>query len=1340
MIKRASTILLTLFLLLTSASVFGVPMTSSTTFQKKDDVTGNFYGLSDIKITPPFIERIKTSYEKTNSKMDVDQKRSKYTVSSDGVYFGYKGSGSDNQPKVTFISIPFNNLTAGKKYKFIIKMKLDANGTGDGMKFNVGISGLSQTSFSGTPNVNSEEGGKRIQITEYNKSFTITYEFNATSSSGSYSLGWEWADKDKIKGLLISSISIEGDLEPTVISENGYEICKGEENVYTAVGISEPLTWEYSTDNKATWKKLTDKTGNSVTADLQDDFFYVRASNGTNKVESNKIQTFICCSKTSANKDKHIVVYEEHFNLTNGQRRPLDNNARSQYDYSSSGKIGGNESTSGKEAEYAIVHKASDGGYWKSEPVRQGNTVEKPGESDSNDGFLLVNCGKEKQDFFYYLVKQGNLCAESLYDFSVDITNVDNTAGQAPVNASILVYGQKNGTLSSTPLLEIETGNLESGHDWETFTRSFNSGGYKEFRISVRNNYQGTESDVKGNDIGIDNIVFRTCAPEIQIFAPKEDGSLEYEEVVLECNRKIKLEAIATYDLTEFFSTPQYLFQISTDKVNWTNVGSVQTTPSVEITVDDTYLNGFYYQVWVGADAAEVLKSGRTQTQGTGCGALTAVSDPINVKYECTNSSLPPTLKDFSSCALEDGKYDLYNTITKINLSDGTSEDVSNLDLAAKKAKIATLGKIEWYKEGETTPLPSSIIDFPTSPDNPGKYYAKFTQLSTTTIYTISNKSNVASISLLETITFDVTPLAGYKGCISEIENEHSFEIENIKPTESTTGDYKFTWMSVNEDGSLNEANPLQKGGTTYELPLVSGKGKIVVKAVSNSDAACPGISDPVEYDLAADPKFEYVGVNIPCKDQLKEDGVVINLKDISGSTQLKIKRTATDENNKVSETIFTSFDKTDAFKVINLNNGDTEYAFKDTYFDAQYFSADFDANKIAFVQYDIVLGIETTECKVEYSTETFRISSTNIFSLIPSINVVNISKNDNIVDFHVCEGELVTVESNYNTPSGLKAGEIYKWYVNDVLVEGDEAANSKSYTIDKIEATTIIKVELDKDPKVADAKTCGGSATITINVDEMPKIKSNDVYICEDDADGIQLSVTGGEKYKWSPGTGLSATDISNPIAKVSKTTTYTVDVYKGQCKNDTTVVVNVNNLPEITSIEPVSEEEKGNMVVTIVKEVGDTYSYSLDGENYAELPLDNIIKDLPIGWSLLYIKNDTTTCVNSKEFYIAPIEIKPDKFFSPNGDGNNDKWEVEHLNSYDSYIVEIFDRHSKRLFIQRVGSFNIGGTNTVDGDEFEGWNGEYNGKPMPSDDYWYLITVEDIRKQYTGHFTLKR
>ena len=37
-------------------------------------------------------------------------------------------------------------------------------------------------------------------------------------------------------------------------------------------------------------------------------------------------------------------------------------------------------------------------------------------------------------------------------------------------------------------------------------------------------------------------------------------------------------------------------------------------------------------------------------------------------------------------------------------------------------------------------------------------------------------------------------------------------------------------------------------------------------------------------------------------------------------------------------------------------------------------------------------------------------------------------------------------------------------------------------------------------------------------------------------------------------------------------------------------------------------------------------------------------------------------------------------------------------------------------------------------------GWDGVYNGQLMPTTDYWYEITVHEIDKVYTGHFTLLR
>ena len=61
-----------------------------------------------------------------------------------------------------------------------------------------------------------------------------------------------------------------------------------------------------------------------------------------------------------------------------------------------------------------------------------------------------------------------------------------------------------------------------------------------------------------------------------------------------------------------------------------------------------------------------------------------------------------------------------------------------------------------------------------------------------------------------------------------------------------------------------------------------------------------------------------------------------------------------------------------------------------------------------------------------------------------------------------------------------------------------------------------------------------------------------------------------------------------------------------------------------------------------------------------------------------------------------------------------------------YPDAVIVIYDRYGKKL-VEYKGSS-------------EGWNGKYQGKDMPSTDYWYEIRIEEIKKQYVGHFTLLR
>ncbi|WP_440066869.1 T9SS type B sorting domain-containing protein [Tenacibaculum discolor] len=86
--------------------------------------------------------------------------------------------------------------------------------------------------------------------------------------------------------------------------------------------------------------------------------------------------------------------------------------------------------------------------------------------------------------------------------------------------------------------------------------------------------------------------------------------------------------------------------------------------------------------------------------------------------------------------------------------------------------------------------------------------------------------------------------------------------------------------------------------------------------------------------------------------------------------------------------------------------------------------------------------------------------------------------------------------------------------------------------------------------------------------------------------------------------------------------------------------------------------------------------------------------------------------------------IDIDFPKFFTPNGDGFNDTWQV---NGQLQLIKDIFifNRYGKLLK-------QLNPTST-------GWDGTYNGKIQTSNDYWFTVSLEDGRI-FKGHFSLIR
>lgn len=122
-------------------------------------------------------------------------------------------------------------------------------------------------------------------------------------------------------------------------------------------------------------------------------------------------------------------------------------------------------------------------------------------------------------------------------------------------------------------------------------------------------------------------------------------------------------------------------------------------------------------------------------------------------------------------------------------------------------------------------------------------------------------------------------------------------------------------------------------------------------------------------------------------------------------------------------------------------------------------------------------------------------------------------------------------------------------------------------------------------------------------------------------------------------------------------------------------------------------------------------------------------------------YLRNNigvtSDTAVASIRFHkYCPEEVKNEplpetrleaaEFFSPNGDGINDVWEIASLDTMGSYKMNIFDRYGKliRSYLN----------------DYVPWDGTSGGKKLPSDDYWFYIFFFDLDRSFVGHVTLMR
>ncbi|MEO9891895.1 T9SS type B sorting domain-containing protein, partial [Aurantibacter sp.] len=259
----------------------------------------------------------------------------------------------------------------------------------------------------------------------------------------------------------------------------------------------------------------------------------------------------------------------------------------------------------------------------------------------------------------------------------------------------------------------------------------------------------------------------------------------------------------------------------------------------------------------------------------------------------------------------------------------------------------------------------------------------------------------------------------------------------------------------------------------------------------------------------------------------------------------------------------------------------------------------------------------------------------------------------------------------------------------------------------------------------VRDAMGCETNIVITVDQGVNLNATVEPVYECSGDVPNNYVNVTledetvlGDVLYALD---SMDANDMQlNPdFRDISPGTHYIAISHANGC------IVTVDF--EITAFDPLTltlEQNNINEITAIAEGGLPNYTYIFDGKDNGD---DNTFY---VNRTDTYVVSviDENGCEVIANVFIEFIDIELPNFFTPDGDGLNDRWMPQNIEQYPEILIKIYDRYG------RVVEDNVIDRN--------GWDGKYNQSELPSGDYWYVIQLngETDDREFVGHFTLYR
>jgi gliding motility-associated-like protein len=243
------------------------------------------------------------------------------------------------------------------------------------------------------------------------------------------------------------------------------------------------------------------------------------------------------------------------------------------------------------------------------------------------------------------------------------------------------------------------------------------------------------------------------------------------------------------------------------------------------------------------------------------------------------------------------------------------------------------------------------------------------------------------------------------------------------------------------------------------------------------------------------------------------------------------------------------------------------------------------------------------------------------------------------------------------------------------------------------------------------DPAVCATTAQLSVVVTPPVNPGFSDIAFCSGSAVPPLHAVSpNGTAGTWQPST------IDNLVAG-----SYVFTPNDGQCAVEQTIQTTIYEA-SLASVEwTVTDAFSDNQMITVLASGAGNYLYQL---NYGPQQQSNVFEHVPSGVHTItvYDANGCADPITEEDVLV----VNYPHFFTPNGDGRNDMWNIAGLRS-DAQIF-IFDRFGKLL--KQLGA------------ESAGWDGTSLGTQLPSSDYWFKVIYDEngVTRQFNAHFTLTR